>query len=417
MTAASSTADRMRILLVGFVVPEATIQEAAAAGRLFEIAANKLQWNIVNGVEVASGGPMNLVSSLPVHDYPLSPRIVVHGARWCHREDSEDVMLPYLNVVVLKHLTRFVSCFYYTSAWLTRNRGMGKRMVLVYGSHSGHLAAALAAVRVLGGKIVNIVTDLPSSPPFQEGCFRNSMRTLDRKILRWGMRRMDGLIVLARRLAEDLAPAVPWLLMEGVVSASEIDRFGKEQVTTSQESTQEEFVILYSGGIHASYGVDLLISAFSLLENKNFRLWLFGKGTIVNRVEEAAQRDRRIKYWGVVPEGELQARAMQASVMINPRPGCDELTQYSFPSKLLSYMITGRPVISTRLAGIPAEYFQYLIPLEEETPNGLAELLQIVAGWEHEVLDSLGQRARQFVKTKKNHISQGRRIFEFLRGL
>lgn len=407
----------MKVLLIGFLVPEETIEKLAAVDRFSEIAANKLQWNLVNGIEQASGEAVDLISSLPIHDYPLSPYIVVWTARWHHRQESKDIMLPFLNLLILKHLTRFASCFYHTCVWLIRNRGKSKKVVLVYGSHSGHQAAALAAVWLLGGKIANIVTDLPSDPPFHEGIVRTCIRKLDRSILLAGMRRMDGLIVLARRLAVDLAPHVRWLLMEGVVSLNELESLDRKRAAAIAEATGKEFVLMYSGGLNASYGVRLLMDAFALLTEDYYRLWLLGKGDMVGRVEEAARRDERIGYFGIVPNRDAVDMAMRATVLINPRPSKGTFTAYSFPSKILEYMMTGRPIISTRLSGIPEEYFSYLICLEEETPEGLAARIRMVASWERRKLNLLGEGAREFVKSQKNHIVQGERVFRFLESL
>jgi glycosyltransferase involved in cell wall biosynthesis len=50
--------------------------------------------------------------------------------------------------------------------------------------------------------------------------------------------------------------------------------------------------------------------------------------------------------------------------MLNPRDPSWRGTPYSFPSKLLEYLTTGKPIISTRLPGIPAEYFEVLRPVD-----------------------------------------------------
>ena len=38
--------------------------------------------------------------------------------------------------------------------------------------------------------------------------------------------------------------------------------------------------------------------------------------------------------------------------------------RYSFPSKLFEYLQAGKPVISTRLPGIPADYFTIFRPVD-----------------------------------------------------
>ena len=51
---------------------------------------------------------------------------------------------------------------------------------------------------------------------------------------------------------------------------------------------------------------------------------------------------------------------------MNPRFTGAEYTLYSFPSKNIEYMVSGTPVITTRLAGIPDDYYPYVFVFEEE---------------------------------------------------
>ena len=56
-----------------------------------------------------------------------------------------------------------------------------------------------------------------------------------------------------------------------------------------------------------------------------------------------------------------------ADVLVNPRPNNEEYTKYSFPSKNIEYLMTGKPVVAYMLDGMPAHYkkFLYEIPTGE----------------------------------------------------
>ena len=58
-----------------------------------------------------------------------------------------------------------------------------------------------------------------------------------------------------------------------------------------------------------------------------------------------------------------EARALQktADVLVNPRLNEGEYTKYSFPSKTMEYLSTGRPVVCYKLDGIPDEYDKHLM--------------------------------------------------------
>jgi glycosyltransferase involved in cell wall biosynthesis len=107
----------------------------------------------------------------------------------------------------------------------------------------------------------------------------------------------------------------------------------------------------------------------------------------------------------------------QADFFINPRPTGQMFTRYSFPSKLLQYMATGKPVISTRLPGIPSEYWDYLIAIDNETVEGMAVLLSGLMNQKRDDLINRGQDARTFVMQQKTEGAQGARMADLLRSI
>ena len=48
------------------------------------------------------------------------------------------------------------------------------------------------------------------------------------------------------------------------------------------------------------------------------------------------------------------------------------VAKYSFPSKNMEYMVSGTPVLTTRLPGMPMEYYPYVYFIEEESADGIA---------------------------------------------
>ena len=72
----------------------------------------------------------------------------------------------------------------------------------------------------------------------------------------------------------------------------------------------------------------------------------------------------------------------------------NELTKFSFPSKVLEYMASGGVVISSKLAGIPKEYEQFIALLQEYSVDSLAyEMDKVFSMTEREYLEVLPYRA------------------------
>ena len=175
--------------------------------------------------------------------------------------------------------------------------------------------------------------------------------------------------------------------------------------------------MVYAGGLHEKFGAVKLVKAFQKTTLPNTELHLYGGGQAVSFLNEVAKQEPRIQYKGVLPVSEIVGVERRATLLVNPRPSDEEFTKYSFPSKTLEYMVSGTPLLTTKLPGIPEEYFDYLYTFPEETTEAMAKQLQKILDQETQELQLMGQRAKEFVLTKKNNLLQGKKITTFLRGI
>lgn len=111
---------------------------------------------------------------------------------------------------------------------------------------------------------------------------------------------------------------------------------------------------------------------------------------------------------------QVVAKEMESTLLINPRPTNEEYVKYSFPSKTMEYMASGTPVLTTRLPGMPKEYYPYVNFIEEETPQGMARALSSVLSRSEEALRQQGLAARRFVLEERNNLVQAGKILEKL---
>ena len=80
----------------------------------------------------------------------------------------------------------------------------------------------------------------------------------------------------------------------------------------------------------------------------------------------------------------------------------------------MEYMASGTPVLTTRLPGMPEEYYPYVYLLEEETAEGVEQALRHILSRPAEELAELGKNAKQFVMNNKNNISQAGKVLQML---
>ena len=60
----------------------------------------------------------------------------------------------------------------------------------------------------------------------------------------------------------------------------------------------------------------------------------------------------------------------------NPRPSAFVPNKLNYPSKLLHYLSYGRPVLSTFTDGLSPDYKDVLIPIEQESEEGLVDAIR-----------------------------------------
>ena len=68
----------------------------------------------------------------------------------------------------------------------------------------------------------------------------------------------------------------------------------------------------------------------------------------------------------------------------------------------------------TKLQGIPKEYYEYVYTIEDETVNGMKQVLRNVLDLDMEILMDKGQQAREFIINEKLNTIQAQKIMKFI---
>lgn len=392
----------LRIAFVGCVIPRKSCDIEPACS----VAANNFQLGLLKGLEAAHGYPIQVISTWTVAMFPRS-RVLMQRARSMSIGTlRQAAFVSFLNLPVLKQITMLASIMLRLGKWLFVQR-QNKRVVLLYGTFSPYTLAVLAATKLCGGASIAVVTELPFDRLPRIGLMR-LLQHLDLEIQKKALRHFDALIPLARTLVDDFAPEVPSILLEGAIDPDLLPTYPQGAPEAKPA------VVLYSGAIDSINGIPFLLDAFDLVDNPDIDLHIYGRGPLENLVKDAAQRNPRIRFGGRVPNLEVLSRQAEATVLVLPRPTAQKTTNYSFPSKLMEYMASGRPTIVTLLPSMPRDYHNFLYILADETPLGLATLIKTVCNTDPAKLREHGKRAQDFVLTYKNWSSQARRVYEFV---
>lgn len=219
------------------------------------------------------------------------------------------------------------------------------------------------------------------------------------------IKKYHGYVLLTEAMNEIVNPRQrPYIIMEGLCDIQE-----KQTIeNTVQVKKPKKPICVYTGSLFPGIGIENLIDAFSTI--KGYELHLYGAGPLVGKLENK----KNIKYCGAVTNTVAVEKQKEATLLINPRPISLGYAKYSFPSKMMEYMVSGTPVLTTKLPGIPKEYYEYVF-LTDDSVEGLKKALEAVLSLSDDELTSKGDSAKSFVLEKKNNISQAKNILKLIK--
>lgn len=234
-------------------------------------------------------------------------------------------------------------------------------LIMVYCAHTPFLEAALYAKKLRPkSKICFIVPDLPQYMNLNEGHrkFYNFAKIFDIKKMYKSINCVDSFVLLTEPMKEVLnVNDRPYMVVEGIVdniSEKSSEFLAKDNLCR----------IVYTGKLNIKFGIKDLVNAFMKIDNPNYRLILCGDGDAREFVINSSAKDKRIEYKGQVSFATAKEYINSADILVNPRQNNDEYTKYSFPSKTIEYLLSGKPVISFFLDGMPEIYKKFLVILD-----------------------------------------------------
>lgn len=258
-----------------------------------------------------------------------------------------------------------------------------------------------------GSKMKNygIVTDVPG---IRAGDQRKGIKAIPQKIKDYMISIYDGYIFLTDKMNERLNKnGKPYVVVEGMVDPAVLNE------PNTLENKHAETVCMMAGLLEDIFGVSALLEAFMKTDKKDARLLFYGKGGSVDKIEQCAKKDGRIKYCGELTNKQIVAEEKKATLLINPRPAEGEWTAYSFPSKNMEYMASGTPLVAYDLPCIPREYIPYFYQITSK--EQMSDLLNELLFKDKEELHAFGEKAQKWITSNKNAITQASKVVRMLK--
>lgn len=134
--------------------------------------------------------------------------------------------------------------------------------------------------------------------------------------------------------------------------------------------------IFFSGALYERYGVESMIHAYLQLKPKSMDLLIAGFGPVSQRIEQLSQQHRQIKFLGLLNPTLTRKYQAGAYVNVNPRPLDATLDQVAIPSKVLDYVSSGAPTLTSRHPWIEGQFGENIYYIDDTSVDGIRVALK-----------------------------------------
>ena len=397
----------MKILFVGGLFNAEQERDILANSKAMpNLAANIHQHNILDGLSQE----YTVINPLFVGSFPFEyKKMVVKKSVWSHDGLSKDFSPGFLNIFALKQISRRNALLKALRKWLLNNNQRDS-VIVIYTLDYSFLSAVSAIKKSFKGKTCAIVPDLPIfyANTYKKSRVYNLLKKIEWKKILKHIQKIDSFILLTEQMKEMLGVSErPYIVSEGICSGAVANE--------TKPSSALDYTITYTGTLDKEFGIIDLIDAFKELKNKNYVLQVAGDGNAKDYVVNYAKTDHRVRYYGVLTNKETIELQRNSRLLVNPRQSDKAFTNYSFPSKTLEYLKSGRPVLMHRLPGVPKDYDDYLMYFDCSLIKDIANRIDYIMNLDDEKLDLIGKKGKAFVETEKSIKKQGQKIMAFLK--
>lgn len=400
----------MKIFYCGSVCGGDVFNKTVAESKVKPSAsAQNFETALIKGFSACDGVEVTVASAESVAAFPNGNRLFLKKRKDRLTSDITADIVPAINLPYIKNVCHANGTAAFFRRWLKTCKADEPKCAFLYGLYPSVAKKMLKECRKSGCSIFAVITDVPATmftytksknilKRLFSGSYRNRAVGLQDKF--------DGYVFLTKQMSEAVAPSKPFVVIEAIADSTLFD-------SLPDVKKAEPRTVMYAGALYRKYGVDMIVSAFEKNEN-DCELQLFGSGDMESELAEKSKENPRIRYCGRVSRDEILKREREATLLLNFRNGEDEYTKYSFPSKMTEYMLSGTPLFTSRLDGIPEEYYAYVYSTSAKDAEQLAREMDEILS-DGEALSEMGRRAREFVMNKKNEKCQAGKIVDFLR--
>ncbi len=173
----------------------------------------------------------------------------------------------------------------------------------------------------------------------------------------------------------------------------------------------------FGGALYEMYGIVDLITSFIQLNDSSIELLIAGHGPLVDYIEAISTTVPNVKYIGLLSPNTISTYIKGSIAVINPRPINEKIDKESIPSKLIDYLYSMTPVISTTNYYLYNEFKECAIWYDNNDGNTLLSCLKKFSTMESKQLKKMARDAYKICNNKYSTIATSIQIKTYLDSL
>jgi glycosyltransferase involved in cell wall biosynthesis len=175
--------------------------------------------------------------------------------------------------------------------------------------------------------------------------------------------------------------------------------------------------VFFSGALYSRYGIDSFINGFLQLNNQKLDLLVSGFGPEASMIEQLSQQHRHIKFLGLLSPTQVRKYQAGAYVNVNPRPLDKTLDAVAIPSKVLDYIASGAPTLTTRHPFFESHFDQTLQWIEDASEDGIRVSLQQFLNLDYSLVQAKAIKAKNIAIQEFGIETTGQRLWSWINSL
>ena len=391
-----------KIVYLGYVVTPEEANHASGAS----VAGNKMQWNVIKNLALRKDVEITCITVTPLASYPSEKNIYQKYEKKELVPGVTSHRISYCNLPVVKQFWQIMS-MYRTAKRIIRDT---EAETIFCFNLFPQIGIPMRWLKKKNPKLdtVCLLADLPIDDKTDRKGVSTWLRSFFEKSTWKSMKICDRYIVLNKHVIDKYLPSKEYIVIDGGVDEVDIEKYNMPVQKGNEHN------ILYCGALTEYNGILNLIEAMEILSKKDIILDIYGSGYLENIVKNAALKNPQIRFHGRVSNQEVMQKQKEAWLLINPRVVNDPIAQVTYPSKTFEYLLSGTPVLSTRLNGYTHEYDEAMIYLENDSPENIALAIEKISSYSANKLEKIADQGKKLVVECRNWEVQSSKILDFL---